>query len=58
MNFEPISYFFEIMRCKFISKAAKELKITQPALSYYLRMAENKIGSKLYTYVNKEIVLT
>lgn len=58
MNFEPSTYFFEVMRWKSISKAAHELGISQPALSRYLRTIEEKVGKKLYTYGNKTITLT
>ena len=58
MSYEPISYFFETIRHKSISIAAHELGITQPALSRYLKKAEQKVGAKLYTYRNKQIILT
>ena len=58
MYYEPASYFFEIIRCQSISKAAMELGISQPALSRYLKVIETKIQAKLYTYHKKKIILT
>lgn len=58
MNFEPISYFFEIIRWRSVSKAAKALNISQPALSRYLKSLEDKVGKKLYIYEEKQIFLT
>lgn len=58
MNFEPSSYFFEILRWRSLSKAAQEIGISQPALSRYLKHIEKKLGKKIYVYEDKKITLT
>lgn len=58
MNLVYLRSFFTIVECNSISKAAKELHITQPALSMQLRSLENDIGSKLLIRSNKGVRLT
>ena len=46
--------------CKYLSytKAARELCITQPAVSQHIKFLENYYGQKLFTYDNKQLRLT
>ena len=47
MNLNHLAYFKEAVSCKSINKAAKNLYISQPALTLALRTFENEIGVKL-----------
>lgn len=40
------------------TKAAKELFITQPAVSQHIQFLEREYGVKLFTYANRDLVLT
>ena len=48
----------EIARCKSISKAAKELNLSQPTLSKYLQKIENDMGVELFDRTTIPLRLT
>ena len=50
--------FYTTVKCNSISKAAKELHLTQPGLSMQLQNFENEIGEKLLIRSNKGVSLT
>ena len=58
MNLSYMKSFYETVRCNSISKAAKELHLTQPGLSMQLQNFENEIGEKLLNRSNKGVSLT
>ena len=58
MNLSHIKSFYETVKCNSISKAAKELHLTQPGLSMQLQTFENEIGEKLLNRSNKGVSLT
>lgn len=58
MNLDYLKSFFTIVKHNSISKAAKELHLTQPGLSMQLQSLENEIGAKLLTRSNKGVELT
>ena len=58
MTFQQLKYFIEIANCGSISKAAKNLFITQPSLSSAVKDLETKVGIELFTRTPKGISLT
>lgn len=57
INFNHLHYFLTIAKLGSISKAAKILNITQPALSHQLRILEEDLGIKLFDRVGKRLVI-
>ena len=58
---EPLSsyhIFYEVARCKNISKAAAQLYISQPAISKSIRKLEESLGVKLFIRSSKGVLLT
>lgn len=49
MNLQYIKYAQEVEKCGSINKAAQNLYITQPYLSYCLKELENNLGITLFT---------
>lgn len=49
MELRKISYFLKIIECGSLSKAAKSLNLSQPALSRFLNNLEADVGVKLVT---------
>lgn len=58
MEFRVLTYFLTIVREKSISKAAKTLHISQPALSKQIKQLEEELGIKLFKRGSREIVLS
>ncbi len=58
MQINHIEYFLEVARCQSISKAAKNLFITQSTLSTSIATLENELGFKLFTRLRKGVILT
>ena len=58
MNITYLRSFYTTVKFNSISKAAKELHLTQPGLSMQLQSLENEIGSKLLNRSNKGVELT
>lgn len=58
MNLSYLRSFYTTVKYNSISKAAKELHLTQPGLSMQLQSFENEIGSKLLNRSNKGVDLT
>lgn len=48
MNFLPMRYFIAVAQCKGISRAAKELYITQQTLSAHMTALEKELGCTLF----------
>lgn len=53
-----IDTFLAICRCMNFTKAAKQLNITQPAVSQHIRYLEEFYGVKLFRYEGKKMFLT
>lgn len=53
-----IETFLSVCRCKSYTAAARELNITQPAVSQHIRHLEALYGVKLFDYQNKRLTLT
>ena len=50
--------FYEVARCGNISRAAKELYISQPAISKSIQKLEENLGCKLFSRSSRGVVLT
>lgn len=58
MNFTQIQHFLTIMKYMSLTKAAKELYITQPALSHSLAKLEKELGIPLFYRDNNKLIMT
>ena len=57
-NIHLYEIFYTVAKTKNISKAAEFLFISQPAVSYHLRVLERQLGIKLFYRTPKGVVLT
>lgn len=58
MEIQQLRYFVKIAELGVITKAAKELKITQPNLTRQIKMLEQEWGWKLFRRSSKGVTLT
>lgn len=58
MELTQIRYFLEAARTKHMTNSAKNLHITQPALTQAIRRLENDLGVPLFAAKGRNIVLT
>lgn len=58
MDFKELEYILVIAQEKNISKAAKRLYITQPALSRFLLRLEEQLGTELFVRKNRQYLPT
>lgn len=58
MNLYQLRYFLKLAEEKQYTKAAKELDISQPTLSYAISQLENELGVKLFEKNGRSIALT
>ena len=58
MEFRYLQYFLKIAQCSSISQAAKELFISQQALSKALKNLEQELGARLLHRTNQGVQLT
>ena len=58
MELMQIRYFLEAARTKHMTNSAKNLHITQPALTQAIRRLENDLGVPLFAAKGRNIVLT
>lgn len=58
MDFKELQYVLSIAKNNSISKAARELYISQPSLSKYLQNLERNLGIKLFERVGNNYILT
>ncbi len=58
INFELYKVFYEVAKEKSISKGAKKLMISQPAVSQSIKTLENELGGKLFVRTPKGVILT
>ena len=52
INFELLTVFYQVVISGSVSKAAKQLSISQPAISLSLRKVEKELGSILFTQIS------
>ena len=58
INFELYKVFYEVALSKSISKGAKNLMISQPAVTQSIKTLENELGGKLFIRTPKGVILT
>lgn len=58
INLYHLSYFLEVANQRSLSRAAEKLNISQPALSKCIKIMQEKVGVKLYSYSNHVFSLT
>lgn len=57
MDLLQLQYFITIAECQHITKAANQLRVSQPSLSNTLSRIENELGAKLFDRQGRNIVL-
>ena len=58
MNLSQLKYFVTLARLEHYTKAAEELEITQPSLSYAMSLLEQELGTKLFQKQGRNVGLT
>ena len=58
MDLRQIQYFVKVADCGSFSEAARQLYISQPALSVAMQKLEDELGIKLLSYQSKRVRLT
>jgi LysR family transcriptional regulator, transcription activator of glutamate synthase operon len=58
MNLLQLKYFKRVAELEHISKAAKQLMISQPSLTKTIRLLENELGVKLFDHLGNSIKLS
>lgn len=58
MELKEQEYILAIAKYQNITKAADKLYISQPTLSIFLKNLEEKIGAKLFQYIDKKMIPT
>ncbi len=58
MNLEQFRYIKEVAQCRSISKAAKQLFLTQPTISNAIHNFEEEVGYKIFRRSNQGVELT
>lgn len=58
MNLEQFRYIKEVSQCRSISKAAKQLYLTQPTISNAIHNFEEEVGYKVFRRSNQGVELT
>ena len=58
LNYHHLYYFWAVTRAGSISKASRELGLTQPTISEQLGLLEKSLGRKLFDRVGRSLVLT
>ena len=58
MNLEQFRYIKEVVQCRSISKAAKQLFLTQPTISNAIHNFEEEVGYKVFRRSNQGVELT
>jgi len=58
LNYHHLLYFWEVARRRSVSKASRELGVSQPTVSAQLKALEQTLGSALFTRTGRELVLT
>ena len=58
MNLKHLQTFVTICECGTVSKAAAQLRITQPALSRRIEALQNELGLRLFDNLGRRLLLT
>lgn len=57
MNTVQLECFIEVSECLNFSRAAENLKMTQPAVSHQINSLEAELGTKLFNRTSKSVDL-
>lgn len=57
-NVDLYKVFYTVAKCGSITKAAEELYLSQPAISYAIKQLEKQVGGKLFNRVSRGMELT
>ena len=58
MDFKQITYIIKVAECRNITKAARELYISQPSLSQLISKAEEELGIRIFDRNTNPLTLT
>lgn len=58
LNYHHLRYFWVVTREGSVSRAGKELHLSQPTISAQIRALEESLGEKLFTRTGRSLVLT
>lgn len=58
MNTVQLECFMEVCTCLNFSRAAENLRMTQPAVSHQINSLEAELGTKLFNRTSKSVELT
>ena len=58
MTLNQFTLFATVAKHLSLSKASKELRVSQPSVSYQLKQLEDRYGTKLYRRLSKGIAIT
>lgn len=58
INLNLYKYFFEVAKRLSYTKAAESLMVSQPSLSYSIKVLEEQLNQKLFRKENNKIILT
>ncbi len=58
INLNLYKYFFQVAKYESYTKAAQELMISQPSLSYSIKVLEEQLGIKLFKKEKNHVLLT
>jgi LysR family transcriptional activator of nhaA len=58
LNFNHLHYFWVVARLGSVTRASRELHLTQPTLSTQIKQLERELGRTLFTRTGREMVLT
>ena len=58
INFELYRIFYTVAVCGNITKASKQLMISQPAVTKQIKVLENQLGGELFIRTKKGVILT
>jgi DNA-binding transcriptional LysR family regulator len=58
MDFKSLQTFVTICDCGTVSKAATQLRITQPALSRRIKVLQGELGLTLFDNLGRRLLLT
>ncbi len=58
MNTDQLRYFLAVARCQSFTEAAKEVYITQPAITHQIAALEKELGTPLFKRTTRSVSLT
>lgn len=58
MNYKHLYYFWQVVQCGGVSRAAEHLHTTAPSLSAQIRLLEERLGKTLFSREGRRLVLT